>query len=223
MTTDQQTDVTAEEFWDTRYGSGDRIWSGDPNAVLVREVSGLATGHALDLGCGEGADAVWLAGRGWQVTAVDVSRIALARGAEQAESAGVADRIDWQQHDLAVSFPDGVFDLVSAHFLHSEVALPRDEILRSAAAAVAPGGVLLVVGHASHGGHRPGVHLDLPTPDEVLAGLRLPPGAWEVLRSEEHERTTTGPDGLPVTRTDNTLKLRRTAGRPGTEDRPAQP
>lgn len=105
MTTDST--KSDAELWDERYRESHRIWSGKPNAALVREVEGLAPGRALDLGCGEGADAVWLAREGWQVTATDISRVALDRAAEHAADAGVADRIDWQFHDLGVSFPEG--------------------------------------------------------------------------------------------------------------------
>jgi SAM-dependent methyltransferase len=177
-------------------------------------MAGMEPGRALDLGCGEGADAIWLAQQGWRVTATDISRTALDRAARQAAAAGVADRIDWQRHDLGASFPDGIFDLVSAQFLHSPGDMPREKILRTAASAVAPGGLLLVVGHAGppsweHSAH-PDVHF--PTPDEVLEALDLPDGQWEVLLSEEHERTQTGPDGQPGTRTDNTVKVRRLTG-----------
>jgi thioredoxin reductase/SAM-dependent methyltransferase len=210
VTEDTRQAVTAR-YWDGRYAAGERMWSGEPNDVLVREIAGLSPGRALELGCGEGADAVWLADRGWQVTAVDVSEVALRRAAAHAEEAGVADRIDWQRHDLAVSFPAGTFDLVSAHFLHSPGDLPREEILRTAAGAVAPGGVLLIVGHAGpppwEENPHPEVHL--PTTKEVLDALDLPTGAWEVQVSGEHKRTQTGPDGEPVTRTDNALRLRR--------------
>jgi SAM-dependent methyltransferase len=203
--------ASAEEYWDTRYSANDRIWSGKPNALLIREVSELSPGRALDLGCGEGADAIWLAQRGWHVTAVDVSRIALARAAEHARQEGVADRIDWQWHDLTESFPAGAFDLVSAHFLHSEIDLPRERILRTAAASLSAGGVLLIVGHVGcpswETGHHPDIHF--PTPEEVLTSLDLPPAEWELLLSGEHERRVTGPDGQPATRTDNLLKLRR--------------
>ncbi|MBT2225372.1 methyltransferase domain-containing protein [Nonomuraea sp. NEAU-A123] len=199
------------ELWDARYREGDQIWSGDPNVILVREAADLEPGRALDLGCGEGADAVWLARRGWRVTAVDISGVALERAARHAVREGVAERIDWQRHDLATSFPDGVFDLVSAQFLHSHGDLPREEVLRTAAAAVAPGGVLLVVGHAGFPPWEHDHHHDLrfPTPDEVLEALELEEGQWEVLLSGEHERTQVGPDGQQVVRTDNALKVRR--------------
>src|SRR5688572_7713851 len=189
--------MSEESRWDARYAESPQIWSGRPNVVLEREVTGLAPGRALDLGCGEGADAVWLARQGWQVTAVDISGTALRRAAAHAESAGVGDRIEWQRRDLGQSFPDGAFDLVSAQFLHSWGDLPRARILRAAAAAVAPGGTLLIEGHLDHGPIPHEGHQDVtfPTPDDVVADLELSPGEWEVLVSEAHERTQTGPDG----------------------------
>lgn len=204
--------TTDREFWDARYSEHERVWSGEPNAVLVEEAAGLEPGTALDLGCGEGADAVWLARRGWRVTAVDVSGVALERAARHAEAAGVGDRIDWQRRDLGTSFPEGTYDLVSAAFLHSPgEGLPRERILRDAAAAVAPGGVLLVIGHAGPPPWDPDAHPDahLPTAEEVLKSLELPEDEWDVLRMGEHERVQTAPDGRVMTRTDNALKLRR--------------
>ncbi|MFD6227717.1 SAM-dependent methyltransferase [Streptomyces sp. NPDC060232] len=202
-----------EEFWDERYGESTRIWSGNPNALLVREAQDLAPGRALDLGCGEGADTVWLARRGWRVTATDISKVALGRAAEHAAEAGVADLVDWQQHDFAQSFPEGEFDLVSACFLHSYGEFPRERILRRAAAAVAPGGTLLVVGHAGGPSWNPEALADIhfPTPQEVLAQLELPEGGWKVLTAAEHVQPMTDPEGRPGTRPDNVLKVRRVA------------
>ncbi|MCX5378429.1 bifunctional 2-polyprenyl-6-hydroxyphenol methylase/3-demethylubiquinol 3-O-methyltransferase UbiG [Streptomyces sp. NBC_00091] len=202
-----------EEFWDARYRESNRIWSGRANEVLVREVSDLAPGRALDLGCGEGADAVWLARRGWHVTGTDISRVALERAAEHAADAGLADRVDWQRHDLAESFPDGEFDLVCACFLHSYGDFPRERILRTAAGAVAPGGILLIAGHAGGPSWDPDKHAEIgfPTPEQVLAQLELPEGGWEVLLAAEHVQALTAPDGRPGTRPDNALKVRRLA------------
>ncbi|MEV4531293.1 FAD-dependent oxidoreductase [Streptosporangium sp. NPDC049304] len=206
--------VPEEEFWDLRYGESDRIWSGNPNVVLVREITGVEPGSALDLGCGEGADAIWLARQGWRVTATDISGVALERAARHAASADVTDLVDWQRHDLGVSFPEGVFDLVSAHFLHSPGDMPREKILRTAASAVAPGGTLLIVGHAGFPAweHNPHPDVHLPTPQEVLESLELTEGEWEVLLCEEHERIQNDPEGQPTTRTDNVLKVRRLKG-----------
>lgn len=204
-------DRTAEEYWNDRYRESTRIWSGNPNVELVNEVSGMTPGTALDLGSGEGGDAIWLAKQGWRVTAVDVSAVALERAAQHAAEAGVGEQIDWQQHELGKSFPDGTFDLVSAQFLHSTVDLPREEILRTAAEAVAPGGVLLIEGHLDwpeslkHGDH-PDVHF--PTPDEVIADLRLDDGRWEILVSRAHDREQVV-DGETLARRDSTVKARR--------------
>ena len=108
-----------ERYWEEFYrGRGD-AWSGKPNSLLVGEVSHLTAGTALDLGSGEGGDAIWLASQGWQVTGVDVSASALARAGDHAAAAGVSEAIEWERHDLALSFSSGSFDLVSACYLHS--------------------------------------------------------------------------------------------------------
>ena len=203
------------EFWEARYrtdrGERGQIWSGRVNAAVEREVAGLSPGTALDLGSGEGGDALWLAGRGWRVTAVDISATALAVGKARAVSEGLDDRIDWVQADLAAWHPSDEFDLVTAAFLHSPVELPREEILRRSLAAVAPGGRLLVVGHGAfppwsrHSNHD---GPPLPTPDEVLASLALPDG-WVVETNALVDRQGTSPDGAPVTLVDTVLLVHR--------------
>lgn len=212
--TDPPVGSESERYWEEFYRGDERAWSGEPNPILVQEVAGLAPGSALDLGCGEGADAIWLARRGWQVTAVDVSRTALDRAARHAALADVAGRIDWQLHDLELSFPTGAFDLVSAQFLHSPVDMSREAVLRAAAAAVAPGGVLLVAGHTGFPPweEEPDPETVLPTPNEVLDALDLDLDRWLVeCRDENRQHEVTGPDGAPYTRTDNLLRVRRTA------------
>ncbi|WP_433292157.1 class I SAM-dependent methyltransferase [Actinoplanes sp. CA-030573] len=212
--------MSDEQAWDERYRESDRIWSGNPNEALVAEVADLPPGRALDLGCGEGADAVWLAKRGWQVTAVDISGVALERAAAHARDAGVT--VTFERHDLTQTFPEGAYDLVSVQFLHSWQEFDREKVLRRAAESVAAGGVYLIEGHMDHGpfrheGHQEGNHesnheghheVRFPTPDEVITSLDLGAG-WEVLTAEIHPRTQTGPDGAPAKRTDATVKLRR--------------
>lgn len=202
--------TVGEEYWEPFYRDGRAGWSGNPNALLVEETAELAPGTALDLGCGQGDDAIWLATRGWRVTAVDISATALALAADRAATAGVTEAIEWERHDLAVSFPSGSYDLVSCAFLHSPVEMPREQILRSAAAAVAPRGTLLIVGHEglpTWRGHDHDVHL--PTPQEVLDDLALADGRWEVRRSDSVTRDMTSPDGEPGTRIDSVLNVRR--------------
>jgi SAM-dependent methyltransferase len=210
---DHDTAQTAEQYWEDRYRSEDRMWSGRANPLLVREAAALTPGTALDLGCGEGGDAIWLAERGWRVTAVDVSATALRRGAEHAQDAGVADAVRWERHDLGRTFPQGSFDLVSAQFLHSPVAPAgeREDILRKAAAAVAPGGTLLVAGHAGWPSWmtEPPFDFAFPTTAGVLAALELEPGRWQVELEEVVEREVPDPDGNPGLRADNVLRVRR--------------
>lgn len=201
---------TIERFWEEFYAGKSAHWSGKANPLLVEEAADLPPGTALDLGSGEGGDAIWLAGRDWRVTGVDVSANALARAAAHAEAAGVDLAIAWERHDLAASFPSGSFDLVSACFLHSPVEIPRPQILRRAAAAVAPGGTLLVVGHGGFPSWREHDHqVHLPTPDEVLADLDLPFDRWSVRRSDEVTSELTSPEGTPGTRMDNVLTVER--------------
>ncbi len=139
-------DPTVRAEWDTRYSEGERLWSGRPNGALVVEVADLPPGRVLDVGCGEGADAVWLAGRGWRVTALEVSGVALARAAGHARDAGVA--IDWVHAGLAeAALPPGSFDLVSAQYPALQ-RTPDAAAERALLAAVAPGGLLLLVHHA---------------------------------------------------------------------------
>jgi SAM-dependent methyltransferase len=199
---------TAPEFWEDFYAAGKAPWSGNPNPLVVREAEQLPPGNALDLGCGQGDDAIWLARRGWTVTGVDIAAAALVRAAQRAEAAGV-DTITWQQHDLAATFPEGSFDLVTAAYLHSPVELPRSEILRRAAAVVAPGGTLLIVGHA---GFPPGSghdHMEMPTTVEVMSDLQLDLTTTWRLDTSTVVTWTAERDGKPLTRDDNILRLTR--------------
>lgn len=207
-------DAETEAYWDGFFQSRDRVGSGRPNAVLARETADLNPGSALDLGCGEGDDAIWLAHHGWRVTAVDVSPIALARAAQHAKTADLADMITWERHDLAHSFPTGTFDLVSAQFFQSPVGPLRDVALRAAATAVAPGGVLLIVSHAAFPpwALNPDLTTSFPTPEETFESLNLDQEAWEIVVLDSLERTAHGPNGEQGTLIDSVVKLlKRTA------------
>lgn len=134
-------------LWNARYGATDRLWSGRANPVLVAEAADLEPGVALDAGCGEGDDSLWLASRGWLVTGVDLSEVAVARAAREASRLRLTGRAIFERSDLAQRPPaPESFDLVSAQHLH---VLPeqREAIYRGLAAAVRPGGVLLMVLH----------------------------------------------------------------------------
>jgi SAM-dependent methyltransferase len=138
--------------WDARYSEQDALWSGRPNGRLVAEVAGLTPGRALDVGCGEGADAIWLARGGWTVTAVDISEVALGRAREAADLAGVA--VEWIGGDaLQLVFSADSFDLVSMQY----PALPKaagEVAVRALLDTVQPGGLLLAVYHDLDDEHR---------------------------------------------------------------------
>jgi SAM-dependent methyltransferase len=131
------------ETWDERYAAAERVWSTEPNHWVVLLTEQLVPGTALDLGAGEGRNALWLAQQGWRVTAVDFSAVAVDRG----RGAPGGSRVEWQVADVTTYAPDRTFDLVLLCYLH----LPRrlmQQVLAHAASWVAPGGHLVVVGHA---------------------------------------------------------------------------
>lgn len=137
--------MTEADEWDARYNEREQVWSGEPNGALMGEVAGMRPGRALDVGCGEGADAIWLARRGWAVTALDVSRVALDRA--RAHAAGRDVDVTWVQAGLLdAALPDAAFDLVSAQYPALRKTDGQDAE-RALLAAVAPGGTLLVVHH----------------------------------------------------------------------------
>jgi SAM-dependent methyltransferase len=202
----------AQQAWEEHYDVHERVWSGRVNVRLAELVEPMSPGRALDLGCGEGADAIWLAERGWHVTAVDISQTALDRAAADAVARNLADRIDFQRHDLTQSFPSGVFELVSAQFLHSTVPMDRPRLLRRAADAVAAGGTLMMVDHgapppwASKLDHH---HLEFPTADEVVSSLNLDESQWDRITLAPVERDAVGPAGEQAVLIDNMMVLRR--------------
>ncbi|NUT70283.1 bifunctional 2-polyprenyl-6-hydroxyphenol methylase/3-demethylubiquinol 3-O-methyltransferase UbiG [Pseudarthrobacter sp. C4D7] len=210
--------------WDERYRSKTRLWSGNPNPQLVREAGGLRPGTALELGCGEGADAIWLAQQGWAVTAVDVSAVALerarshelaelARESVHASNSTMESRIIWQQADLTQWRPEAAFDLVTSQFLHSQ-ELDWRVPLRAAASAVRPGGTLLVVGHHPDRlppwGNDHHKHLGMfYTGDQLVQELGLDQPGWQVEVLTSRERPATGPDGQEATIADVVLRATR--------------
>ncbi|MBT3150164.1 class I SAM-dependent methyltransferase [Streptomyces sp. CHD11] len=203
----------AARFWDGVHTNRPTVADPRPNARLTETVAGLPAGEVLDLGCGAGGDALWLARQGWQVTAVDVSSVAVERLTRLAVAQGVDGRISARRHDLRVSFPDGLFDLVSVHYLHTPLDLDRAGVLRSAAHSLRPGGRLLVVDHGSTApwswSRDPGVRY--PTAREVAADMALDPRTWTVERAGAHTRNATGPDGQTAEVTDHVLLVLRTA------------
>jgi SAM-dependent methyltransferase len=169
-----------------------------PNPYLVAETVGLVPGSALDAGCGEGAEASWLAAQGWQVTAVDISAEALVRARGRAVGRAGSERVEWVEADLTVWAPDQWFALVTTHYAHPATA--QLDFYERLSGWVAPGGTLLVVGHL----HRPGSPPHGHPPEEVSVTAasicaRLDATAWEVVTAAEHVRTVGEHAGHPVT------------------------
>lgn len=173
--------------WDERYASMEQVWSGRPNGALVTEVIRVPPGRALDVGCGEGADAVWLAEQGWTVTALDVSQVALRRAAAHARRSGV--QVHWVHAGLVdAPLSAAVFDLVSAQY-PALVRTPGHDAERSLLEAVAPGGMLLVVHHTDIDMAQAKAHgfdpADYVSPSDVAAVLD---DDWQVEVDESRPR-----------------------------------
>jgi SAM-dependent methyltransferase len=194
-------------LWDERYAAAELIWTAEPNRFLVAEVNGLAPGRALDLACGEGRDAVWLAAQGWEVTGVDFSRVALDKAHHLAQQHQV--RVVWILADVTTYRPPPPgFDLVAIFYLQLP-AEPLAAALGNAVRALAPGGTLLLVGHDAsnlargYGGPQdPAV---LYSPDDIVTNL-------DGLVIDKAER-------VPAPRPDRP-RNRRSHRRPGPRPRP---
>jgi 2-polyprenyl-3-methyl-5-hydroxy-6-metoxy-1,4-benzoquinol methylase len=186
------------------------VWSGRVNVQLAAEAPSLAPGRALDIGCGEGGDAIWLASQGWSVTAVDFADAALARTTRHAEEAGVADRIETRRIDVRTFDPgDERWDLVTSHFFHlPDGGMP--DVVRRLASAVAPGGTLLVVGHHPEDlatGLRHGHTTFMFTAEELAPAL---PEGFVVEVREARSRTQAHPHtGEQIDVADAVLRARR--------------
>ncbi len=193
------------EYWDDRYGATAQVWSGSPNPHLVAVAGELEPGAALDVGSGEGADAIWLAAAGWRVLGVDISAVALARAA--AAAGPVGSRITWEVADVLTWVPPAaVYDLVSAQFMH--LPLPALTSLHGRlTAATRPGGTLLVVLHDPDDHHAHGRHDIFVTADELTA--TLDPALWSTIDVTTPERTTIDAGGDHMTRRDLVLRAIR--------------
>lgn len=194
------------QFWDEMYRSRDQVFSGDPNGVLVTEVTGLPPGQALDVGCGEGADAIWLARHGWQVAAVDISTTALRRAA--AAAVDIEGRVAWTRADLNITPPRPTRS-TWCPFSTSRSLQPDHAALRGLLNAVAPGGTLLFASHdladlspRPEQGFDPG---DYYQPDDIA---ELLDEDWTVLINETRPRTAPAPAGTHHTH-DTVLRAQR--------------
>ncbi|HEX6310142.1 MAG TPA: class I SAM-dependent methyltransferase [Acidimicrobiia bacterium] len=194
------------EAWDARYAATDLLWSAEPNRFVVAEVEGLAPGRAVDLAAGEARNAIWLAERGWAVTAIDYSAVALERAARLAEARGVS--VELVQADVTTyALEARAYDLVLVAYLQT-AERPRAMWLHRAVEAVAPGGTLLVIGHdrsnldGGYGGPQdPAV---LATPDEIAAAM----DGLDVVKAELVHRVVETAEGDRVA-IDHVVRARR--------------
>ena len=198
------------EAWNARYAEAELLWGVAPNRFVEREVADLVPGRALDLACGEGRNAIWLATRGWDVTAADFADVAIDKGRKLAAVEGVD--VDWRVEDVRTwAPPAGAFDLVLLAYLQ----LPYDErsrVFRHAAAAVAPGGTFLLVAHDARniadgygGPQSPEV---LCRADEVVTWL----DELDVMHAGEVLRRVARDDGSTVHAIDTLVRARRRSG-----------
>jgi SAM-dependent methyltransferase len=173
--------------WNDRYAAAEFVWSTDPNVFLAAEVAGLTAGSALDLACGEGRNAVWLATLGWDATGVDFSDVGLAKAAKLAEANEVTAKTRWVCADATSWVPDEQFDLVAVAYLHLSEPLRR-AAMSVAVAALAPGGTLVVIGHdatnITEGVGGPPDPAVLYGPDDIVGDLQSADPALVVERAE---------------------------------------
>lgn len=201
------------ERWDARYSGTELVWGAEPNRFVAAELGEVAPGTALDLACGEGRNAVWLASLGWRVVGVDFSREGLARASRLAEAAGVSERLQLLRADVVADpLPPGPFDAVVVAYL--QLAAPeRGVALRKAVATLAGGGLLVVVGHDStnltEGTGGPQDPAVLFSPDDVLADL-APSDGLALEKAERVRRPVQAPDGERYA-IDALVRLRRRA------------
>jgi SAM-dependent methyltransferase len=197
--------------WDERYSAAQFEWSMHPNQFAAAELADLTPGRALDLAAGEGRNSVWLAERGWSVTAVDFSRVGLEKGRKLSAARGVGDgQVDWVVADLSEYEPTReAFELVLIAYLQVTAAL-RGRVLAGAAAALVPGGTLLVIGHdlanLTEGVGGPQTPDVLYTPEAITAEL---PGL-RIVRAERVRRTVER-DGGTATAVDTLVRAERPA------------
>ena len=174
--------------WDDRYGHDELLWTAEPNRFLVAELSGLQPGRALDVGCGEGRNAVWLAEQGWTVTGVDFSEVGLDKARRLAHARHV--NVTFELADVTTYQPGADFDLVIVMYLHLPESA-RARAFANAARGLAPGGTLLVVGHditnLTDGVGGPQDSAVLYGPDDVVADLR----GLEIVKAERVLRPVT--------------------------------
>ncbi len=199
-----------KDFWEDRFERDSGATTGKPTHTLETHAADRTPGKALDLGCARGDDVVWLAKRGWQVLGVDIAEAALNHTRANLVRNDLESAARLERHNLDETFPDGDFDLVTASFLHSPFALGWSRIIRQAAAAIRPGGLLLTVTHqrlAPWSWNPTGE--DLPDARTLLASLGLDSTEWREIQVGAIDRIASGPGGQTAPVTDAVIALER--------------
>ncbi|PIQ28043.1 class I SAM-dependent methyltransferase [bacterium (Candidatus Blackallbacteria) CG17_big_fil_post_rev_8_21_14_2_50_48_46] len=214
MTSSHRHASSAQEpkaFWEKRYLESVSRSRGKAGRFLQDWVSGLEPQRVLELGCSTGDDSLWLAEKGWQVTAVDISEHAVQTAQRLAQEAGLSERIAFLNCDLTQEFPAGQFELVSATYFQSPFDFPRIQILKTAASRIVKGGHLLIVTHASAppwAAHTEPKH-EFPKAEEDWQNLDLPESQWQLLKLSVETRLAQGPQGQEAELKDNLIFARR--------------
>lgn len=204
--------TSARNFWNEKYSSRQQLWSGKVNSTFAQLIETLPAGRSLDIGCGEGADVLWLAQHGWDAVGLEISRVAVERATAQAKRLGIAEKASFFEQDLELWNPslEDKYDLVTASFFQSPASLERTNILLKAIQQVASGGHIFLLSHAAppswDPNHGPA---QLIKPEDELSALRLESDEWKVLRAECVEREVSAPDGNPGTMTDTVVFAQR--------------
>ncbi|MDN5821021.1 MAG: class I SAM-dependent methyltransferase [Brachybacterium sp.] len=206
---DPSEDLSPTEYWEQRYSGREPIWSGKVNETMATVVREFTPGTALDLGCGEGGDVLWLAEQGWQARGLDISATAVGRARTAATARGL-ETATFTATDLSTWEPEPhSLDLVTASFFQSTVALDRTAILRRAASALRPGGHLVVTSHAAPPSWATDHPARMVSIDEEVEQLARPAEDWDVATAEERPRPALDPHGHAGEHLDALLVLRR--------------
>ena len=202
-------DLSPTEYWEQRYSGSERVWSGKVNATMASVVAELSPDTAIDLGCGEGGDVLWLAEQGWTALGLDISATAVGRARDEAAVRGL-DGASFEAVDLDAWKPEPAsVDLVTASFFQSNVELDRTAILRRAMTALRPAGRLVTVSHAAPPSWAKDHPAKMVSVQDEAAQLGGHADEWEVEQADERPRAAVAPDGTPGEHLDAVLVLRR--------------
>lgn len=201
---------TADEFWQELYKKSSTETSGRPSAILEQFAKDLSPKSALDLGCAKGDDVVWLAKQGWNALGVDIASTAIEIAKGNAERNGMAERARFERHDLAISFPEGEFDLISVMFLQTPYSLTLGNVLNRATRSLRKGGLLLSATHQKVAPWSWGdPNATMPDANERYTEIKLNPNDWRQIYVGPIERIASGSNGQTASVVDAVVAIER--------------